>query len=358
MHEELRADLTAAFNRVLKSGQFILGREVRAFEQEFASYCDAEHCIGVASGLDALFLSLRALNIGPGDEVIVPSNTFIATWLAVSHTGATLVPVEPDIVTYNLDHSKIETAITARTKAIVPVHLYGQPCNMDPIIQLARRYGLSILTDAAQAHGARYKGTSVGALGDVAAFSFYPGKNIGALGDGGAVVTNNASLADRIRLLRNYGSRQKYVNHVKGHNSRLDELQAAFLRAKLSSLDRWNAHRRLVADWYMQGLAQRDHLICAQVPDWALPVWHLFTLRCSERERLQQHLAERGIETMTHYPIPPHLQLAYQDLGHQSGKFPISEKIHNEVVSLPMGPHLTRAQVDRVIDACAEFKLG
>ena len=345
---ELKDDLDAAYHRVMDSGWFILGKEVEAFEREFAAYCEAAHCVGVGNGLEALHLILRAYGIGPGDEVIVPANTYIATWLAVSYAGATPIPVEPDARTYNLDPALIEAAITPATRAILPVHLYGQPADMDPIKALASRYGLKVIEDAAQAHGARYHGRRVGGLGDAAGFSFYPGKNLGALGDGGAVVTNDADLAERVRVLRNYGSRVKYHNEVKGFNSRLDELQAALLRVKLPVLDAWNERRRAAAARYLDGLAGSE-LGLPYVPKWAEPVWHLFVVRHPQRDALQQRLQQAGIGTMIHYPIPPHLQPAYAELGYSAGAFPISEAIHREVLSLPMGPQLTAAQQGRVL---------
>ena len=346
---ELKDDLDAAYHRVMDSGWFILGKEVEAFEREFAAYCEAAHCVGVGNGLEALHLILRAYGIGPGDEVIVPANTYIATWLAVSYAGATPIPVEPDARTYNLDPALIEAAITPATRAILPVHLYGQPADMDPIKALASRYGLKVIEDAAQAHGARYHGRRVGGLGDAAGFSFYPGKNLGALGDGGAVVTNDADLAERVRVLRNYGSRVKYHNEVKGFNSRLDELQAALLRVKLPVLDEWNERRRAAAARYLDGLAGSE-LGLPYVPKWAEPVWHLFVVRHPQRDALQQRLQQAGIGTMIHYPIPPHLQPAYAELGYGAGAFPISEAIHREVLSLPMGPQLTAVQWGRVME--------
>ncbi len=350
MHAELRPRLDAAYTRVLESNWLILGREVEAFEREFAEYCNARHCIGVANGLDALFITLKAMDIGPGDEVIVPSNTYIATWLAVSYAGATPVPVEPDPRTYNIDPARIEAAITSATRVIMPVHLYGQPADMDPILEIAERHGLKVVEDAAQAHGARYKGRRTGSLGDAAGFSFYPGKNLGALGDGGAVVTNDDALADRLRVLRNYGSRVKYHNEVKGFNSRLDELQAAFLREKLAVLDDWNHRRSVVAKHYLSSLIDLG-LVLPYVPEWADPAWHLFVVRCRDRDAVQKHLAEEGVGTMIHYPIPPHLQKAYVELGLQRGSLPVSEAIHDSVLSLPMGPYLGSIDVESVVGA-------
>lgn len=350
LHTELRPKLDAAYARVVDSNWLILGKELEAFEREFADYCGVKHCIGVANGLDALFLSLKALGIGPGDEVIVPSNTYIATWLAVSYTGATPVPVEPDLQTYNIDPERIEGAITSRTKAIMPVHLYGQPANMDPINGIAERHGLKVVEDAAQAHGARYKGRRTGSLGDAAGFSFYPGKNLGALGDGGAITTNDDALADKLRMLRNYGSRVKYHNEAQGFNSRLDELQAAFLREKLTVLDDWNTRRREVAACYISSLRDTG-LTLPFVPEWADPVWHLFVVRHRNRDALQKDLAGKGVATMIHYPIPPHLQPAYQDLGYRRGDFPVGESIHDSVISLPMWPQMTKQAVAVVTSA-------
>lgn len=349
-HIEVRQALEAAFKRVLDSGCYILGDEVRRFEMEFAAYCGVQHCVGVGNGLDALHLILRGYGIGAGDEVIVPSNTYIATWLAVSHAGATPVPVEPDISTYNLDAARLEEAISPRTKAIIVVHLYGQPVDMDAINAVAIKHGLKVIEDAAQAHGARYKGRRVGGLGDAAGFSFYPGKNLGALGDGGAVTTNDPELAEKVRVLCNYGSPEKYRHGVKGFNSRLDELQAAFLREKLKKLDEWNKRRQVVAAKYLARLADTP-LILPFIPEWADPVWHLFVVRSGHRDVLQKRLSENGIATMIHYPIPPHRQAAYAELGYREGAFPIAERLHREVLSLPIGPHLDEMQLQRVLAA-------
>lgn len=351
MHSSMRPALDAAYNRVLNSNSFILGKELELFESEFARYSETSHAIGVANGLDALFLVLKAMNIGAGDEVIVPSNTYIATWLAVSYAGATPVPVEPDPATFNLDASRIEVAITKRTKVIMPVHLYGQPSDMDAINHIAVKYDLKVIEDAAQAHGARYKGHRVGSLGDAAGFSFYPGKNLGALGDGGAITTSDDALAAKLRVLRNYGSERKYHNEVKGFNSRLDELQAAFLREKLKLLDGWNVQRRSVADRYRNALTGCG-LVVPQVPDWAEPVWHLFVVRSTKRQAFMDALAERGIGTMIHYPVPPHRQGAYAELCLNEGSLPIAEAMHNEVISLPIWPQMSVGQVDKVIAAC------
>ena len=347
---ELKDEIDQAIHRVVNSGWYILGEEVDAFEDLYAKYCGAAHCVGVANGLDALHLGLLALGVGPGDEVIVPSNTYIATWLAVSHTGAVPVPSEPDRGTCNINPVDIESIITSRTKAIIPVHLYGQPADLDPILEVARRYGLKVLEDGAQAHGARYRGKRIGAHGDAVAWSFYPSKNLGALGDGGAITTNSSEIAAAVRLLRNYGSRKKDGNEVKGFNSRLDPLQAAVLSVKLKHLDEWNSRRRYVARQYLQKLVDLD-LLLPNVPEWAEPVWHLFVVRSSTRDELRAVLNAREIATMIHYPVPPHLQPAYADLGFVRGAFPISEEVHETVVSLPIGPHVTDSEVEAVVNA-------
>jgi dTDP-4-amino-4,6-dideoxygalactose transaminase len=343
---ELKHEFDAAYHRVMDSGWYLLGGELEAFEAEFAAYCEAKHCIGVANGLDALHLIVRAYGIGPGDEVIVPSNTFIATWLAVSYAGATPVPVEPDPVTHNLNPVLIEAAITPRTKAIMPVHLYGQPADMDPINEIARNHGLKVIEDSAQAQGARYKGRRTGALGDAAGHSFYPGKNLGAFADAGAVTTNDPELADRVRTLRNYGSRQKYHYEVQGINSRLDELQAAFLRVKLRYLDAWNSRRSDIAAQYQAGLSAA---VCTLpiIPAWATSAWHLFVIRHPERDALQAKLAAAGIGTIIHYPVPPHRSQAYPG----SWDLPLADELAATVLSLPIGPHLTADQVAAVIAA-------
>ena len=351
---EVRPQLERAFARVASSGWFILGKEVSAFEREFADYCGSSHCVGVANGLDALFLILKAYGIGPGDEVIVPANTYIATWLAVSHAGATPVPVEPIGATYNLDPANIEAAITPNTRAIMVVHLYGQPCDMNPINAIARRHGLKVIEDAAQSHGARYRGQRVGTLGDAAGFSFYPGKNLGALGDAGAVVTEDFELAERVRMLRNYGSAMKYYNEVRGFNSRLDELQAAFLREKLPLLDADNDKRRALAQQYLREL-EGSGLLLPAVAEATEPVWHVFVVRSSARDALRAHLQSAGIETVTHYPLPPHLQRAYRDSTPAGVSFPVTERIHREVLSLPMGPTMTPDQVTRCTRAVRAF---
>jgi dTDP-4-amino-4,6-dideoxygalactose transaminase len=348
-YRELREEIDQAIGRVLESGWYLLGKELTSFEQEFAEYTGAKYCVGLANGLDALHLGLRAMGIGPGDEVIVPSNTYIATWLGVTYAGATPVPVEPDPTTYNINPELIGRAITPRTKAILPVHLYGQPADMDPIKEIALQHGLMVLDDAAQAHGARYRGRQVGSLADGTAWSFYPGKNLGAFGDAGAFTTDNAEIADRIRVLRNYGSRVKYVNEVAGFNSRLDELQAAVLRVKLRHLNKWNQRRKQQAEFYLEQLAMTK-LTMPTVPAWAEPAWHLFVIQSGNRDELQRSLTGVGIGSLIHYPIPPHMQEAYQALGIQAGSQPIAEQIHQSVLSLPIGPHLTPQDLVFVVE--------
>jgi dTDP-4-amino-4,6-dideoxygalactose transaminase len=351
---ELAEELDRAYLRVTQSGWFVLGEEVKAFEAEFAAYTGVKHCIGVGDGLDALHLILRAYGVGPGDEAIVPSNTFIATWLAVTHAGATPVPVEPDPETYNLDPSLIEAAITPRTRAILPVHLYGQPANMDPILAIARRHGLKVIEDAAQAHGARYKGRRAGSLGDAAGFSFYPGKNLGAFGDGGAITTDDDALAERIRLMHNYGSRVKYEHMILGYNSRLDELQAAFLRVKLTRLDAWNARRRSIARLYQEALAGVAGVTLPFVPAFVEPVFHLYVIQSVHRDALLRRLAEAGVGTLIHYPVPPHRSGAYAARFPDPAALPIAARLGQEVLSLPIGPHLSPSAAREVASVIAE----
>ena len=352
LHQSIREPLDAAYHRVVDSGWFIMGPELEAFESEFAQYCDAKHCIGVGNGLEALHLLLRAYGIGPGDEVIVPSNTFIATWLAVTECGATPVPVDPNIDTHNIDPALIGNAITSRTRAIIPVHLYGQPADMDPICVLAAKHGLIVIEDAAQAQGARYKGRRAGSLGHAAATSFYPGKNLGALGDGGAVLTNDDAIAERVKQLRNYGSKIKYQHDLVGYNSRLDEMQAAFLRAKLTVLDEWNARRREIATQYSTLLAGAD-MDLPVIPEFAEPVWHLYVIRSKQRNTLKAHLDQHGVSTVIHYPIPPHRQACYQEYkGHN---LPIAVMLAEEVLSLPMSSSLEAAEVEHVASSTLRF---
>lgn len=353
-YAELQAEIDAACRRVLQSGWFILGPEVEAFEAEFAAYCGGRHCVGVANGLDALELCLRAFDVGPGDEVIVPSNTYIATWLAVSAVGAIPVPAEPDPRTHNIDPQAVAAAITPRTKAIMPVHLYGQPADMAPLMALADKHGLAVIEDVAQAQGALYRNRRTGVLGHAGAFSFFPTKNLGATGDAGGVVTDDPRIADRIRVLRNYGSRRKYVNEVQGTNSRLDELQAAILRAKLKRLDDWNGRRAQAAARYSAAFAPLPGLQLPAVPDWAEPVWHLYVVATPERERLTAALDRAGIGWLIHYPIPPHLQDAYAGLGIARGALPIAERLAAQVLSLPIGPHMTGEQQAAAIECVSQ----
>lgn len=353
LHQSIREPLDAAYRRVVDSGWFIMGPELEAFEAEFAQYCEVKHCIGVGNGLEALHLLLRAYGIGPGDEVIVPSNTFIATWLAVTECGATPVPVEPNIDTHNIDPALIANAITSRTRAIIPVHLYGQPADMDPINALAAKYCLVVIEDAAQAQGARYKGRRAGSLGHATATSFYPGKNLGALGDGGAVLTNDDAIAEKVKQLRNYGSKVKYQHDLAGYNSRLDEMQAAFLRVKLAILDEWNTRRREIATQYSKLLAGAD-IDLPFVPEYAEPVWHLYVIRSKQRDALKAHLEQQGISTVIHYPIPPHRQACYQDF--QGHKLPIAEILAEEVLSLPISSAMSADQVECVARSIFNFK--
>lgn len=346
---ELKQEIDEAIQRVLSSGWYILGDEVSAFEEEYAGYCGTKYCVGVSNGLDALHLVLRAWNIDRGHEVIVPAHTYIATWLAVSYAGATPVPVEPDERTYNIDPRRIEEAITSRTRAIILVHLYGQPADMDAINAIAHKYGLKVLEDSAQAHGALYKGKRTGSLGDAAGFSFYPGKNLGALGDGGAITTNDKALVKRIKALSNYGSEKKYCHLEKGFNCRLDEMQAAILRVKLKYLEEWNERRKVFAEIYLSELCGAD-ITLPFVPEWAVPVWHLFVIRSNRRDQIQQYLASSGVETLIHYPIPPVMQKAYSEFADVVEHSPITSAISDQVLSLPIGPHLTMEQLCYVID--------
>ena len=354
MENELNSELCAAFDRVFTRSWYIEGIEDKNFENAFAAYCGSEYCIGVGNGLDALMLVLKALGIGEGDEVIVPSNTYIATALAVTYVGAQPVFVEPDIRTFNIDPALIEAAITERTRAIMPVHLYGQACDMDPIMDIARKYGLFVVEDCAQAHGATYKGRKVGTFGDAAGFSFYPGKNLGALGDAGAVVTDNQTLAEKVRALGNYGSDYKYHHIYKGNNSRLDELQAAFLAAKLPHLDRMNEERRRIAAIYTAGI-RNPKVITPYVHENCVPVWHIYGIRCADRDGLEKHLNAKGIGTNKHYPIPMHLQECYKDLNIPKGALPAAEEISATELSLPMYYGMTDEEIQYVIDAINEF---
>lgn len=354
MEKELDAELRGAFERVYSASWYIEGKEDENFEKEFASLCNRKYCIGVGNGLDALMLALKALGVGEGDEVIVPSNTYIATALAVTYVGAKPVFVEPDIKTFNIDPTLIEEKITAKTKAIMPVHLYGQPCDMDPIMEIAKKHNLYVIEDCAQAHGATYKGKVIGSFGDAAGFSFYPGKNLGALGDAGATVTDNKEIADKIRALGNYGSDYKYHHIYKGNNSRLDELQAAFLSAKLLHLHRMNEDRKRIAKKYLEGITNAN-VTLPFVPEYANPVWHIFGIRCTRRNELEEYLNKNGIGTNKHYPIPMHLQECYKDLGFKEGDFPIAEEISQTELSLPMYYGMTDDEINYVIEKINGF---
>jgi len=347
-YRALKSEIDAAVSQTLESGWYILGPEVEAFEAEWAEYCDAKHSVGLANGLDALVLALRGLEVGVGDEVIVPSNTYIATWLAVSAVGATPVPVEPNPVTHNIDTARIADAISPRTKVILPVHLYGQPADIDPILSLARHFGIAVVEDAAQAHGARYKGKRIGAHSDIVCWSFYPGKNLGAFGDAGAITTNRDDLAEKIQLLRNYGSRVKYVNELQGVNSRLDPIQAAVLRVKLKHLDSWTERRRKIARHYNTALKDIG-LGLPSVPKWADPVWHQYVVCSNMRDTLQKNLEAAGVGTLIHYPIPPHMQKSYACLNFSKGTFAVAQRLSNEVLSLPISPHLESDSISYVI---------
>ena len=355
LEAELDKELRDAFKRVYTRSWYIEGVEDEEFEKQFAKYCDSKYCVGVGTGLDSLYLALKSLDIKEGDEVIVPSNTYIATALAVTYCGATPVFVEPDIRTFNIEPTKIETAITSKTKAIMPVHLYGQSCDMDPIMEIAKKHNLYVVEDCAQAHGATYKGKKIGSFGDAAGFSFYPGKNLGALGDAGATVTNNEELAKKVRALGNYGSDYKYHHIYQGNNSRLDELQAAFLSAKLPYLDKVNENRRETAKKYLTGI-NNSEVILPYVPEYTNPVWHIFGIRCRKRDELERWLNDAGISTNKHYPIPMHLQECYKDLGFKKGDYPIAEEISETELSIPMYYGMTDDEVKYVIDRINEFR--
>lgn len=354
MERELNTDLRDAFDRVFTRSWYIEGVEGKAFEKAFADYCGMKYCVGVGNGLDALMLALKALDIGEGDEVIVPSNTYIATALAVTYVGAKPVFVEPKIETFNIDPELIEIAVTDKTKVIMPVHLYGQACEMDLIMAIAKKYDLKVIEDCAQAHGATYKGQKIGTFGDAAGFSFYPGKNLGALGDAGALITNDREIADKVRALGNYGSDYKYHHIYKGNNSRLDELQAAFLSAKLPHLERVTEERRRIANRYLAEI-KKEKVFLPTVPDYAVPVWHIFGIRCQERDRLEKWLNDNGIGTNKHYPIPMHLQACYKDLGFGTGDYPIAEEISKTELSIPMYYGMTDEEVEYVIRIINEF---
>lgn len=355
MESELKTELATAFERVLHNSWYIGGKELAGFEKLFADYCNTDYCVGVGNGLDALMLSLKALNIGYGDEVIVPANTFIATALAVSYVGAKPILIDVICDTCNLDYNQLDKVYTSKTRAIIPVHLYGQPCDMDPILQFAKEHGLKVVEDCAQAHGAMYKGKKVGSFGDIAGFSFYPGKNLGALGDAGAVVTNDYELAKKVRCLGNYGSEQKYHHVLKGNNSRLDELQAAFLSVKLEVLDKLNAFRQKTAVRYMQEI-NNPLIKLPKVLNECTPVWHVFGVQCKKRNDLEEYLNELGIQTNKHYPIPVHLQKCYADLGFKKGDFPVAEELSNNELSIPMYYGMSEDAVSYVIDSINAFE--
>ena len=349
-YDELKAELDAAYQRVMDSGRVLFGRELESFEAEYARSVGVRHCVGVANGLEALQMALLARGIGPGDEVVVPAHGYIATSFAVTHTGARPVPCEPDASTYNLDPNRLESVLTPRTKAVLPIHLYGQTADMTAINAIARPRGLFVLEDAAQSHGAQCRGVEAGALGDAAGVSFYPSKNLGALADAGAVTTNDAALADKLRHLRNYGSKERYQHELIGLNSRLSELQAAFLRVKLPRLAEWNARRARIAAAYAAQLGGVGDLVLPTTPAWATPAWHLYVIRTARRDDLQQHLRAQGVGTQVHYPVPPHLSPAYRGAGWQRGAFPLAEKYAGEVLSLPIGPHVRANEVDYVCE--------
>ena len=355
LEKELDTELRAAFERVYTNSWYIEGKEDEKFETAFSEYCESKYCVGTGNGLDSLMMALKALGISSDDEVIVPSNTYIATALAVTYVGAKPVFVEPDIRTFDIDPNRIEEAITSKTKAIMPVHLYGQPCDMDPIVEIAKKHNLYIVEDCAQAHGATYKGKKIGSFGDAAGFSFYPGKNLGALGDAGATVTNSKELADKVRALGNYGSDYKYHHIYQGNNSRLDEMQAAFLAAKLPVLDKVNENRRDIAKKYLEGIKNKE-VVLPYVPEYANPVWHIFGIRCKRRKELEEFLNSKGIGTNKHYPIPMHLQECYKDLGFKKGDFPIAEEISETELSIPMYYGMTDEEIQYVIDAINAFK--
>lgn len=356
-YEELQSEVDDAIGRVLNSGSYILGPEVAAFESEFADFCDAGYCVGVGNGLDAIYIALMALGIGPGDEVLVPANTYIATWLAVSQCGATPVPIDSSLDTYNIDPRLISDAVTNKTKALIVVHLYGHPAPLDEISLIAKNHNLKVIEDAAQAHGASYKGKRIGGHSDMVTWSFYPGKNLGAFGDGGAITTNNKDLAKSASIIRNYGSESKYIHDVNGINSRLDPLQAAVLRVKLSKLNEWNDRRRRIAKSYTLAF-DASELVTPSEPSKSNSSWHLYVLRHRNRDAIVRQLNEIGVNVLIHYPIPPHLQKVYSYLGYDYGRFPVTEKLAKEVFSLPLGPHLPSDDVEKVIRAVLTVTSG
>ena len=356
IHNQIRAELDQAYNKVMNKGWYIMGEQLELFEQEYAAYCGTKYCIGVGNGLDALHLILEGYGIGQGDEVIVPANTYIATALAVSYCGATPVFVDCDPNTFNVDVTKIEEQITDKTKAIIAVHLYGRVADMDAIIEVAKKYDLKVIEDAAQAHGAMWKGQRTGSLGDAAGFSFYPGKNLGAFGDAGAITTNDKELADRVKILRNYGSDVKYHHICKGYNSRLDEIQAAFLRVKLRYLDEWTEERRKIAQFYEENIQQKDVILPMPLKN-EETVWHIFSILAKKRCELQRYMLEHGIQTLNHYPIPIHMQKAYVELGYKNGDFPVAERCANCEVSLPLWVGMTEKECNIVCATINNFDM-
>ncbi|AMS26274.1 aminotransferase [Bacteroidetes bacterium UKL13-3] len=358
MNADVKAETLASFEHFFDKAWYVLGDQVKQFENEYANFNQTNHCVGVANGLDALIIALKTLNIGKGDEVIVPSNTYIASWLAVSYVGATPIAVEPKMDTYNINPELIEASVTSRTKAIMPVHLYGQCCEMDSIMTIAKKHGIAVVEDNAQSQGATYNGKLAGSFGDINGTSFYPGKNLGAYGDAGAITTNNDALAQRAMVIRNYGSQKKYYNDEQGINSRLDEVQAGFLSIKLKNLAKWNANRNHIAAKYMELLAGTTDLVLPTIANGATSVFHLFVIRTSKRDALQQYLQQQGIGTLIHYPVPPHLQKAYSELNGKPGDYPIAEEIANTCLSLPMFPGMTDEEITYVSSHIQQFLHG
>ena len=355
MHSAIKSKMSDAFNRVYDNNWFILGNELDQFEKNYALFNQVEFCVGLSNGLDALHLSLKSCGIVEGDEVIVPSNTYIASVLAISFVGATPIFAEPSLETYNIDHLLIEKLVTKRTKAIMPVHLYGQACEMDKIMKIAQKYNLKVIEDNAQSQGATFNGKITGAWGDVSATSFYPGKNLGALGDAGAITTNSLEIAKKIKINRNYGSNKKYYNETLGYNMRLDELQAAFLNVKLKKIASWNSQRQEIASWYFSALQDVQQIVLPKIANGATHVFHVFAIRTKYRDLLQTYLTENGIGTLIHYPVPPHLQEAYRFLGYKTGDFPIAEEIANTILSLPIWPGMTKDNVDYIAETIQNF---
>ena len=355
MHLAIKVEMHEAFTRVYDSNWFVLGKEVEQFENDYAVFNQVKYTVGLSNGLDALHLALKACGVGVGDEVIVPSNTYIATVLAVSYTGATIVFVEPNMESYNIDPNRIESALTSKTKAIMPVHLYGQACEMTAIMALSKKYNLYVIEDNAQSQGASFDGKLTGSWGDLNATSYYPGKNLGALGDAGAVTTNSDDLASKVKVFRNYGSQKKYYNEVIGHNMRLDELQAALLSVKLRKLNEWTIQRQQIASWYNEVLKDVEGITLPKVADRATHVYHLYVIRTHKRDELKKYLNDKGVGTLIHYPIPPHLQNAYTHLGFKRGDFPIAEELADTMLSLPLWPGLTQSDVNYIANCIINF---